>query len=287
MVLSESTVQVPHELAVPNLEDWEGNVVGATLEIRKESLQRLQKLLKGDTLLKEPQDEKVLVMFLRSRKYDVASTFRAIENYFRARKNMPEFFRNLTPANIPYKTVCTDNRLMLVSKEKDHLGRSVGLLRIGAWKSSICSLTDLTRCLLVLTESHLTEEETQIKGFVSVFDVEGLSPYHLAHLTPRYFMKILHVLQDCLPLRTEKIYVVNNPSIFAVLFAVAKPFLHRKLLSKIELLGYDFSKLLAVVPADIIPKRHGGTLEDFDYHSQETFIEQRSPYFEQMDRCGY
>ncbi|XP_075545594.1 alpha-tocopherol transfer protein-like isoform X3 [Dermacentor variabilis] len=250
MVLTENTIQVPHELAVPHLEDWEGNVVGATLETRKESLQRLQKLLKEDTLLKEPQDEKVLVMFLRSRKYDVTSTFRAIENYFRARRGIPEFFRNLTPANIPYKTVCTDNRLMLVSKEKDHLGRSVGLLRIGAWKSSICSLTDLTRCLLVLTESHLTEEETQIKGFVSVFDVGGLSPHHLAHLTPRYFMKILHVLQ-------------------------------------IELLGYDFSKLQAVVPADIIPKRHGGTLEDFDYHSQEAFIERRSAYFEQMNLYGY
>ncbi|XP_037569464.1 alpha-tocopherol transfer protein-like isoform X2 [Dermacentor silvarum] len=287
MVLGENAVQVPHALAVPNLADWEGTMVDETPEIRKESIQRLQKLLKGDTLLKEPQDEKVLMMFLRSRKYDVKSTFRTMKNYFRARRDIPELFRNLTPANIPYKTVCTDHRLMMVSKEKDHLGRSVGLLRIGAWKSSICSLTDLTRCLLVLTESHLTEEETQIKGFVSVFDMEGLSPYHLAHLTPRYFMKILHVLQDCLPLRTEKIYVVNNPSIFALLFAVAKPFLHRKLLSRIELLGYNFSKLLAVVPTDIIPKRHGGTLEDFDYHSQEAFIERRSAYFEQMDRCGY
>ncbi|KAH7968491.1 hypothetical protein HPB52_008983 [Rhipicephalus sanguineus] len=121
----------------------------------------------------------------------------------------------------------------------------------------MCSLTDLTRCLIVLTESHLTVEETQIGGF------------------------------DCLPLRTEKIYVVNNPSIFALLFAAAKPFLHKKLLSRIELLGSDIRKLQAVVPADVISKRHGGTLEDFDYRSQETFMQERSAYFEQMDCCSY
>ncbi|KAH6936302.1 hypothetical protein HPB50_015232 [Hyalomma asiaticum] len=190
-----------------------------------------------------------------------------MKNYFRAHRDMPEFFSNLTPANIPYKSVCTEHNLIMVSKERDRLGRSVGLLRIGAWNPSVCSLNDLTRCLIVITESHLTVEETQIGGFVSVFDMEGLGLHHLAHLTPRYFMKILHVLQDCLPLRTEKIYVVNNPSIFALLFAAAKPFLHRKLLSKIELLGYDFHKLQALVPADVISKKHGGTLEDFDYGS--------------------
>ncbi|KAL1442739.1 hypothetical protein MTO96_030653 [Rhipicephalus appendiculatus] len=261
--------------------------ISETPETRGECIDRLQKLLKDDPSFKGTLDERVLVMFLRSRWSDVESTFRVVKNYFRARRDMPDYFKNLTPSNIPYKAVCTQHKLMMVSKERDHLGRSVGLLRIGAWRPSMCSLTDLTRCLIVLTESHLTVEETQMGGFVSVFDVEGLSLYHMAHLTPRYFLRILHVLQDCLPLRTEKIYVVNNPPIFALLYAAAKPFLHKKLLSMIELLGSEIHKLQAAVPADVISKRHGGTLEDFDYDSQEAFIQERSAYFLQMDCCGY
>lgn len=278
---------MPDAPRFPKIADVEGVSVAETPEARRECIDLLQKLLKDESSLKEPQDEVVLLMFLRSRRCDVESTFRVIKNYFQARRNMPEYFRNLTPANIPYRTVCTEHKLITVSKERDHLGRSVALLRIGAWRPSMCSLTDFTRCLIVLTESHLTVEETQIGGFVTVFDVEGLSLYHMAHLTPRYFMRIFHVLQDCLPLRTEKIYVVNDPPIFALLFAAAKPFLHKNLLSRIELLGSDIHKLQAVVPADVISKRHGGTLEDFDYHSQESFIQERSAYFEQMDGCGY
>lgn len=280
-------MEMPDTLALPKIADLESIENDETPETRAKCIESLQKLLKEDTSFVEPHNEEVLLMFLRSRRYDVQSSFRAMKNYFRAHRDMPEFFNNLMPATIPYKSVCTEHNLVMVSKERDRLGRSVGLLRIGAWNPSACSLNDLTRCLIVLTESHLTVEETQIGGFVSVFDMEGLGLHHLAHLTPRYFMKILHVLQDCLPLRTEKIYVVNNPSIFALLFAAAKPFLHRKLLSKIELLGYDFRKLQALVPADVISKKHGGTLEDFDYGGQEAFIQGRNAYFERMNSCGY
>ncbi|KAL1430476.1 hypothetical protein MTO96_014920 [Rhipicephalus appendiculatus] len=203
-----------------------GVSISETPETRGECIDRLQKLLKDDPSFKGTLDERVLVMFLRSRWSDVESTFRVVKNYFRARRDMPDYFKNLTPSNIPYKAVCTQHKLMMDFQRK----RSFGT--ISAWRPSMCSLTDLTRCLIVLTESHLTVEETQMGGFVSVFDVEGLSLYHMAHLTPRYFLRILHVLQDCLPLRTEKIYVVNNPPIFALLYAAAKPFLHKKLLSR-------------------------------------------------------
>ncbi|KAL1484659.1 hypothetical protein MTO96_032467, partial [Rhipicephalus appendiculatus] len=197
-----------------------------------------------ETTLKIPSSDDFLVMFLRARKYRVEDAFKMIKNYFRVRRNMPEFFDGLDPENVPFGTVCKDHELMLISPEPGERGRSVGVFSIGAWNPDVCSLVDFTRVLLVLTGSWLLEDHPSICGVVNVMDMKGLNFHHLKHLTPAYLMKVAHLTQDCWPVRMKAVYIINHPKVFEVIFAAMKPFLRSKLLSRVHFIGHEDPQVL-------------------------------------------
>ncbi|KAH7969500.1 hypothetical protein HPB52_019027 [Rhipicephalus sanguineus] len=144
-----------------------------------------------DGLVVPPDD--VLVMFLRAKKYRVEDAFKTIRKYLRVRRDVPQYFDNLTPSNIPYETFFHDHKLIMFAK--DSQGRAVGYLQFGAWNNGICSIDDLMRCALVATESNLREEETQIRGLIGVVDLKGFGAHHMLVLTLRFARRVIAIGQ--------------------------------------------------------------------------------------------
>lgn len=258
--------------------------LGETPEVKQKSLAQLRELLEGEDRLVVPPDD-VLVMFLRAKKYRVQDALKTIKGYLRARRDVPQYFDNLTPSNIPYETFFHDHKLIMFAR--DSQGRAVGYLKFGSWNSGVCSLDDLMRCALVATESHLREEETQIRGIVGVIDLKGFSAHHMLHMTPRYTRRVIAIGQDSLPARVKGVYYLNTPAVFRIVHALVKPFLSAKLLSRLQFLAGGIEELSGVVPAELIPKEFGGTQEDFDFRKQEKFFHSKASYFEKMLKCGY
>lgn len=301
-----------------NLEDVARLELGETPQTKAEALVRLRQLLEGEQALKVPPGDDFLVMFLRARKYRVEDAFKVIKNYFRARRDTPEFFDGLVPDKVPFRTVCHDHKLLLISPEPGEHGRSMGVFNVGAWNPDVCSLMDFVRAVLLLTGSWLLEDQPTICGVEFVMDMKGLNIDHLKHMTPPFLMKVAHITQDCWPVRIKAVYIINHPKIFEVIFAAIKPFLRSKLLSrmprprfepatrgpaaeynshyttvagrvvcmnKVHFIGQTSAKMWDPFPRDLVPSEHGGRRDHFDYDRQEQFVRSRSAFFESL--CGY
>ncbi|XP_077519332.1 alpha-tocopherol transfer protein-like [Amblyomma americanum] len=272
---------------LPDLEHLARTELGETAETKERCLSELRELIKADSSLDWPTDEKFLVKFLRSRKYNVERAFKTIQKYFRVRQGSPELFENLSPSNASYETAVLDNHLVVTSKQKDPQGRAVVMVKLGAWNTDICPVTDLIRAVLIAAERILMDEETQIRGAVGVYNLKGLSIYHLAHVTPFLLRKVAHLTQDCYPVRLKAVYVINHPPICKVLFNALKPFLKSKLLQRFQFLGNNPRTFHGLLPPDCIPAEFGGTHEDFDYSGQHKDVLSKSDYFQYVNSFGF
>lgn len=272
---------------LPELDAVARRDLGETTEVKERSLSVLRQLIAGDESLHCPADDSFLVKYLRSRKYRVEETFQMIRNYFSARQRLPEFFADLSPHTVPYRRIIADNGLILVCKGRDPQGRTVFVIKFGAWNTGICSVTDLFRAGLVMAEWNLENQESQIRGVVGVIDLKGFHISHLACFTPFLIKKVSHIVQDCYPVRIKTLYVINNPPLCETVYRMVKPFVKSKILQRVHFMGYDLSKLHGILPPDCIPAKFGGTHEDFDYYSQEEDVKSIRDYFERVSLWGY
>ncbi|XP_054930322.1 alpha-tocopherol transfer protein-like isoform X2 [Dermacentor andersoni] len=236
--------------AALDLEEVASLELGETPEIKADSLVRLRQLLAEEPSLKIPSSDDLLVMFLRARKYRIEEASQMVKNYFRARRDVPEFFHELVPQNVPFRTICHDHKLLMISPEPGEYGRCMAVFKVGAWNPDICSLLDYTRAGLLLTNSWLLEDVPSICGVECVLDLEGLSILHLTQLTPAYLMKLATITQ-------------------------------------VHFVGNEASDFWERFPGDLVPTELGGRREDFDYDRQEKFVHSRSAFFESLCACGY
>lgn len=281
---------------IPNMSDAEAlrtkleavarRELNETPETKRKGLSQLRELISEDQSLCCPSDDAFLIKFLRARKYDVDRAFQTIKNYFRARKENPDLFDDLSLCSVPFDACCREHRLVTLSNRRDRDERIVYECNVGAWNTRICSLTEALRLHALFFEHVIFQDEGQIMGVTIVLNFEGLGLHHLLEFTPAVLMKIIYVLQDCYPLRLKGVYIINHPAIFKILFSIIKPFLKDKLLKRFRFLD-DFAELRGLVPDDIISKVYGGTQESYDYEKLATDMKPCEEYMRKIASWGY
>ncbi|XP_054929889.2 alpha-tocopherol transfer protein-like isoform X3 [Dermacentor andersoni] len=264
--------------SLESLDDIARRELGETPAVKRTALEELRQLI---------SDDDFLVKFLRARKYDTQSAFENIKKYFKVRKDRPELFEALTLSSVPFDVVCRKHQLLTASRHTDPQGRMVLLAKIGSWNTEICSLNDFFRVGIALGECSLLREDFQIRGIVVIVDLKGLNVYHLPYYTPSLIRTLVSLVQECIPLRLKKIYIINNPPIFDFLFAIAKTFLKAKLAKRIRLFGYNLTELHQLVPDDVISEEHEGTNESFDYDQLERELKTAENFFQALSSYGY
>ncbi|KAL3200636.1 hypothetical protein MRX96_012917 [Rhipicephalus microplus] len=93
--------------------------------------------------------------------------------------------------------------------------------------------------------------------------------------------------QGCFPLRIKGVYIINNPAIFELFFAIAKHFMKSKLMQRIRFKRDNVDKLHSLVPDDVIAEEHGGTNESYDYDVIEKELLQEEELFTNLNSYGY
>lgn len=270
----------------PYWEDVAERELGETAEVKRKCLAEIRVLISDDSLLRCPTDDAFLLKFLRVRKYRVTDAFRTIRCYFRVRKEHPEIFKDLRPDSFSYDSLVRKHRLIFYLKERDSLGRAVCCLRLGAWNTSICPIMDLFRATIVFTECSLTDQETQVNGIIALVDFKGLQLYHFRYLVP-ILRIIMHLIQECYPLRLKGLFCVNCPRLVETLLALTRPFLKSKLLSRIHILRNDYKKVHDLVPPQVLPPEFCGTHQEYDVDSLEAGLHSQRDYFEKIEKYGY
>ncbi|XP_018345716.1 PREDICTED: alpha-tocopherol transfer protein-like isoform X4 [Trachymyrmex septentrionalis] len=250
------------ELGPPNpeLQEVARKELRESPEIQKQSITRLQELLKAEKDLKCPLDNEAwLIRFLRPCKYYPDSSFKLIKHYYNFKVKHANVYDNLKPSR--EKNVFEQN-ILTVLPNRDQHDRRILIIELGKkWKHNKCSLDEVYKGCVLYLEAAMMEPSTQIAGAIVIFDMDGLTLQQTWQFTPPFAKRIVDLLQEAMPLRVKNIHIINQPYVFNMVFALFKPFLKEKLKNRIIFHGTDRKSLHQYISPKCLPAQYGGTLE--------------------------
>lgn len=251
---------------------------------RRREIQIFRNLVLGDPDLAIPLDDEFLLKFLRSRKFDPDRALHLLQKYYRLRVDNPVLFQDFLPSAM--KEVFSDN-IQGILPHRAPSGAAIFVFKTSSWNTSKFHADDIFRANLMCLEKAIVDEATQKHGIAAIMDLEGFSFSHFRQMTPNHTRRIIALVQDCFPARFRDIHVVNEPTLFGVLFNLLKPFLNEKLKNRIFTHGNDFMSLHQYIPSDILPSEYGGRLEPFNNENWHLELQNSEDMFIKNNRYGY
>ncbi|XP_064612900.1 retinal-binding protein-like isoform X2 [Liolophura sinensis] len=134
-------------------------------------------------------------------------------------------------------------------------------------KKSDLEKTKLLQCELTLLdwEEQSRKRGKRVDGLTVIFDMEGVSSKMLWRPGLQMYLYLVKVLEDNYPEMMKRMFVINAPRIFPILYKICRPLISEDMKNKIHVLGGDYkSHLLKYIDADQLPAIYGGDLKDPD-----------------------
>lgn len=252
------------------------------------ALKELRELLRNDdTIYFKDDDDEVLKIFLRPCKYYAKSAYELMKRIAAFKEKYKHILENLLPED--EKEAFTEYNVVNVFKDRDHKGRRVLIVNVGAtWDPSKVSADQLFRLFFLIHEAALIEPETQIRGVVVIMDYDGLGMKQVKALSPSFSMKLLSFIQDAMPLRLKEVHMVKQPFIFNMVWAIFKPFIREKLKNRIFFHGSKMASLHKHMDPSHLPKDYDGVLPKIDYSGKDWYraIDSHIDHIKMMNSFG-
>lgn len=238
-------------------------------ERRQQDILTLRNRIQLHPELKIQTDDAYLLRFLRASCFDHEDAFTLIHKYFemKADERNKQLFNNMRPSSIKH---VLEAGVTGEYFHRDKLGRRVIVLRPGKWDTSKFSITDIFKTNFMTLFKFVEEEETQIKGVVTLFDMNGVGFGQMTHLSPFFAKRITALLQESFPMRLKAMHFVNEPAVFDYLFAILKQFMSKETIDKIKVHGHNLEELTEYFDVEHLPQEYGGKGQK--YYSNERWM---------------
>jgi len=99
-------------------------------------------------------------------------------------------------------------------------------------------------------------------GVVVVQDLDGVGWGHMSLPALNLFKRCLSIDEANYPEHLRKMYVINTPWIFSMLWAIIKPWIDTNTLAKIKILGSNYQEALDIIKPEDIPDYLGGPIKN-------------------------
>nr|KAI8753313.1 retinal-binding protein-like isoform X1 [Biomphalaria glabrata] len=218
------------------------------------------------------QDDYSLKKWLQARNYDVTKAeamFRTSMAY-REKMKVDTLLTDYEPPEVLKKYMSGGN----VGHDKEGSPVRVELFGHLDMKGLMYSArkSDLEKVKLKQCEQHLKDWEIMSKklnrrvdGLVVIFDMEGVSSKMLWRPGLQMYLHLVSLLEDNYPEMLKRMFVINAPRIFPLLYKLCRPLISQDTKNKIHVLGSDYtSTLLKYIDADELPAYLGGNKTDPD-----------------------
>uniref|UniRef100_A0A8D8QMH1 Alpha-tocopherol transfer protein-like n=1 Tax=Cacopsylla melanoneura TaxID=428564 RepID=A0A8D8QMH1_9HEMI len=244
----------------PELQEIARNELRELPEIVQPAIDELRALLKEDEEITCPHENNAwLVRFLRPTKFYPESAHKLIKNYYSFKVKHKDLYNGLKPSK---EENVFHHNVLYVLPLRDNKGRRILVLELGKnWKHKKVCLDEVFKGAVLFLEAAMLEPTSQIAGAQVIFDMDGLSLQQAWQFTPTFAKRIVDWLQDSVPIRVKGIHVVNQPTIFNMVFALFKPLLREKLKNRIIFHGTDRDSLHKHLNPECLPETYKGTMD--------------------------
>ncbi|XP_035216671.1 alpha-tocopherol transfer protein-like isoform X2 [Stegodyphus dumicola] len=211
----------------PEMEAIAEKDLGETPSVRKDSLERLKKLIAAEPDFYPFMDDQFLLSFLRHQKHKVPKAFNTLRNYYHFKEKYSRIFTDFLPSE--HKEVMNMN-CYSVLPYRDSQGRTITVCTPARLNGKKTSIDDFIAVALTVGLLGCKLDAVSICGWVIIFDAKDFSVADLFKFAcVKLLLFVLNSVQDCLPYRLKAIHVVNEPEIFHAIYNTVKHALPKKI----------------------------------------------------------
>ena len=209
------------------------------------------------------KDGPFLLRFLRARKFDVERAATLYCNYYRYRHKYARFFDDLNPQAVE-GALKSGVMTPIPLRRKD--GARIVYMRPALWDREAVPFVQNYRALLLLLETLIEDEETQVHGLALLNNLQDVSFTTILKISQTEQIQramLVELLQDSFPCRFKGMHLVNQPWYVSLVLTVIRPFMKQKMRERFVLHGSDYATLLDYFNPGELPESLGGGAPEF------------------------
>lgn len=227
--------------------------------VRTQALAQMREWIAKDPYIKKCRtDAAFLIRFLRVKKFNVPSACLLLQKYLINRQIYPHWFHKLD-VDDPKIVKLLNDGFFIPLPEKDARGRQVVIYRFHNLDSTKYTSTDVFRLQEMCYQTMFDDEESQIAGYVTVFDYSGITMQHVAMFSLVDFRNFCSLVRKSVPIRITSLLVLNMPVFLQAFYEITMSIMQQKLRERFRLLKLE--DLKKEVNIDQFPEEYGGKLK--------------------------
>ncbi|XP_036143124.1 retinol-binding protein pinta isoform X1 [Monomorium pharaonis] len=229
-----------------------------TDENKENAVAEIKRWIEENDNLPTQINDFLILRFLRVGKFDLEKTKSRIENYYKQRSKLPEWYKNKNPFQ-PELQELLDLGIMLPLRKPDSQGRLVLIFRATLHNPSIHKMPFIAKINILAMEAAIQHYPlSSVYGCSMLIDTSNPTIRHIIQFKPYDIMNAVELWQNCYPVRYQRIVFFNTPVICSVLMRIFKSFMSNKLKSRFHVYS-DAGNCFEDIPTNILPIEYGGT----------------------------
>ena len=205
-------------------------------------------------------DDAFILCFLRARKFDHDRALKILTNYHKQLQSWPEVYEKIQNPFLIEHVFSAGCIVLLSGKAVD--GSAVLVGRPGKVENAV--LIEFAAAILLSIQHLLQDEKCQIYGISVIEDFSYIGFGLARQMRPDLGKRLFGLLQDAMPIRLKSVNMVNQSTLFNIIYAVIRPFIKSKLKRRLKLHGNSFVSLHKIIHPSFLPSKYGGTGPDLD-----------------------
>ena len=230
-----------------------------------------------------PLEDAFSIKFLRGNKFEYEDAHRMIKKYYKLQSNAPELFAQIEN----YRPVFESNTLVMLPEIRTSTNEGIIVCTPSRWDPDSFDFDTILGAFILITEYALLHQVNQITGVVVIIDMSNLTWNQVKNFGPIQAKKVVNVVEDCLPIRVVKIYVINKSQIARMSLQVIKPFVNEDISTRTKLFS-DMESFHDVISPDRLPAELGGnrgTMRGLELY--QDLVSNRSPITRYWTSSGF
>ncbi|KAK4879673.1 hypothetical protein RN001_007819 [Aquatica leii] len=229
-------------------------------ERRQYDLESIREWISKQPHLKVKTDDQWLINMLRCCKFSLEKTKKRIDLLCSIKTLTPEVFENRDPFLPEIQGLLNCGCVLPLPKENNPIAPRTILIRM-LEKTTKYKVIDGIKLILMIFEILINEDDNFIiVGSQVLEDYKELSFKHIQMATPSVVKQAIICLLSTYPVRANSFHVINSSDLFISALYLVKPFLSKKLLSRLHIYNNDEqNQIKSHIPLQILPKEYGGT----------------------------